>query len=202
MKCLLWTVAVGALGAFIAAGGPADAQISQNGPYYATPSWDQKLPASTRFIVLTDWNSAAVLDRETGLVWERAPGGPGNPFISPVPWVGPAGIFPLKNALGFCRAAHIGDRFGWRLPTEEELSTLVDPTINTEPNLPPGNPFQGVSTLNGDIFWTASQFESDDTLAYAVSFDPQGIPPVLFPKTDSFRTWCVRGGSTVSNSPY
>ena len=33
------------------------------GPYYATPSWDQKLPSDTRFIVLTNWNSEAVLDR-------------------------------------------------------------------------------------------------------------------------------------------
>ena len=38
------------------------------GPYYATPSWNQQLPAATRFIVLTNWASAAVLDRETGLV--------------------------------------------------------------------------------------------------------------------------------------
>ncbi len=29
--------------------------------------------SSTRFIVLANWDSAAVLDRETGLVWEKAP---------------------------------------------------------------------------------------------------------------------------------
>ena len=52
---------------------PAHAQTTANGPYYAMPSWDQQLPASTRFIVLSNWNSEAVLDRETGLVWERAP---------------------------------------------------------------------------------------------------------------------------------
>ena len=49
------------------------AQTTAPGPYYATPSWDQQLPAATRFIVLSNWNSAAVLDRETGLVWERSP---------------------------------------------------------------------------------------------------------------------------------
>jgi hypothetical protein len=42
--------------------------IEGNGPYYPTPSWDQKLPAATRFVVLTNWNREAVLDRETGLV--------------------------------------------------------------------------------------------------------------------------------------
>src|SRR4029434_6752790 len=50
------------------------AQTTAPGPYYATPSWDQTLPASNRRIVLTNFNIQAVLDRETGLVWERTPG--------------------------------------------------------------------------------------------------------------------------------
>ncbi|HEY2920960.1 MAG TPA: hypothetical protein VGK77_18415, partial [Candidatus Binatia bacterium] len=47
------------------AASPAKAQTTAAGPYYANPSWDQQLPASTRFIVLSNWASAAVLDRET-----------------------------------------------------------------------------------------------------------------------------------------
>lgn len=39
----------------------------------STPSWDQTLPSATRFIVLSNFASAAVLDLETGLVWERPP---------------------------------------------------------------------------------------------------------------------------------
>jgi hypothetical protein len=45
-----------------------------NGSYYANPSWDQELPAAQRFIVLSNLNNEAVLDRETGLVWQRTPG--------------------------------------------------------------------------------------------------------------------------------
>ena len=52
---------------------PVFAQTVANGPYYATPSWDQTLPANTRFIVLANFDNQAVLDRETGLVWHRAP---------------------------------------------------------------------------------------------------------------------------------
>ena len=63
----------------LAAGFLAGAALSANsaraasgvGPYFPEPAWDRKLPASLRFYVLTDWNNAAVLDKETGLVWER-----------------------------------------------------------------------------------------------------------------------------------
>ena len=55
---------------------PVGAQVSTTapGPYYATPSWDQKLTIN-RFVVLSNWNNEAVLDRETGIVWEQSPDG-------------------------------------------------------------------------------------------------------------------------------
>lgn len=49
------------------------AQADSAGSYYPTPSWDQTLPASTRFTVLSNFAGAAVLDRNTGLVWEKSP---------------------------------------------------------------------------------------------------------------------------------
>ena len=55
------------VGMGLGVGAPAQA-ASGIGPYYAMPSWDQTLPAATRFIVLTNMGSEAVLDRETGLV--------------------------------------------------------------------------------------------------------------------------------------
>ena len=59
------------------AASPAKAQTVAPGPYYANPSWDQKLPVP-RSPPVPDSSScrngnAAVLDRETGLVWERSP---------------------------------------------------------------------------------------------------------------------------------
>ena len=51
----------------LTAGIPASAEtVANGGTHYATPSWDQTLPASTRFIVLSNFNGKAVLDRETG----------------------------------------------------------------------------------------------------------------------------------------
>src|SRR5512140_126433 len=77
------------------------AQTTANGPYYATPSWDQTLPSSTRFVVLSNLNNAAVLDRETGLVWERSPSAARVPV-----WA---------DAVNDCYARIIGGRKGWRL---------------------------------------------------------------------------------------
>ena len=57
---------------------PARAQTTAVGPYYATPSWDQTVPCTTsancpRFVVLTNFSSEAVLDRETGVVDPQDP---------------------------------------------------------------------------------------------------------------------------------
>lgn len=110
----------------LALGVPAQA-INSTGPYYAEPSWDQKLPASTRFVVLSDWNNNAVLDRETGLVWEKSPD---------------ATTHIWNQARFQCSSRTTGGRKGWRLPSVHELASLVDPSVAPPgPTLPPGHPF-------------------------------------------------------------
>src|SRR2546422_2704903 len=99
---------------------PAQAANS-NGPYYASPSWDQQLQCDTqatcpRFIVLSNWidashpsGGAAVLDRETGLVWEQSPSASG---------------FNWSDAQIHCINLNAGNRGGWHLPTIQELRSL------------------------------------------------------------------------------
>src|SRR5262245_1552016 len=84
----------------------AHAQTTGVGPYYSTPSWDQTFPSAQRFMVLTNLGSAAVLDRETGLVWER------SPDTTAVVW----GL-----AIGACTTRTTGGRKAWRLPSVHEL---------------------------------------------------------------------------------
>src|SRR4026207_326071 len=48
--------------------------VVQGAPLLAqSPSGDQKFAGPNRFKVLSDFNNEAVLDRETGLVWEKTP---------------------------------------------------------------------------------------------------------------------------------
>jgi uncharacterized protein DUF1566 len=115
-------------------------QTIANGPYFPLPSWDLKIDVPQRFVVLANFNNEAVLDIETGLVWERSPSGTSD-------W-GPA--------FGVCFNRTTGNRQGWRIPTTPELSTLIDPSrpiSMTTPRLPVGHPFLSVGL--DTAYWTA-----------------------------------------------
>jgi hypothetical protein len=166
----------------------AVAQTTANGPYYATPSWDQTLPVATRFIVLSNMNSEAVLDRETGLVWQRSLG------ALPTVWAG---------ASDSCVGARTGGRMGWRLPTVNELASLFDPSVVTAPFLPSGHPFLNAPPSTS-LFWTATPgsmpaFYSFVAFGYVATpggfiLNHQATNP-----SQSLPYLCVRGG--VSPGP-
>jgi hypothetical protein len=156
---------------------PSGAQTFQNGPYYANPSWDQQIPATQRFIVLSNWSNQAVLDRETGLVWERTPSG--SEFTH----------WPF--ALISCAEAGTGNRRGWRTPSIQEMASLIDPASGN--TLPPGNPFLGVAA-SPNFYWSATS--SPDIFAWVVAFGAAGLHSVATAgKADAGLTWCVRSGS-------
>ena len=150
----------------------APAQADSVGPYYATPSWDQTLPAATRFIVLSNFASAAVLDRETGLVWEKVPS---------------TSFFNWLNASIHCVQLNLGGRKGWRLPTIQELASLVDPTA-FNPSLPSGHPF----TVQSSVYWSATTVANNSAVAWVVDFN-NGLVGSL-DRSFSGLAWCVRGG--------
>ena len=160
-----------------------NAQTTANGPYYAPPAWDQTLPVSTRFIILSNFNSEAVLDRETGLVWQRTPG------------VGaPTSFF---GARANCMAATTGNRIGWRLPSIHELHSLFDPTVTgvNAVALPAGHPFIFTAGIPSSFFWTGTSLSENQSFAFTTRIIPG--PFGSFEKTDSARFWCVRGGGPI-----
>lgn len=152
-----------------------------------TQNWDKLLPAndpggpcpssSSRFTCV--FNGAAVRDNETGLVWEQSP---------------TTYTFSWDSARYMCINHTTGGRKGWRLPTVNEVASLIDPT-QVNPALPPGHPFTNVvAGYNG--YWTESSDEqggSPTAVAWAITFYDGYIG--LGDKSYSSHIWCVRGGS-------
>ena len=150
------------------------------------PSWSQKLAAddgapgpnppagcnSSRFTCVLE--DEAALDLETGLVWDR------SPATSTFEWV---------IAVGSCTIREIGGRLGWRLPTAQELATLVD-TTQSNPALPAGHPFLNVQNTN---YWTATTLAGSPTIGNLVLFSLGATNA----STKDFNTnwWCVRAAT-------
>ena len=153
---------------------PAQADTGA-GPYYVPPAWDRTLPSAARFMALTNMASAAVLDRETGLVWEK------SPAITQMSW---------DAARDICANLTTGNRKGWRLPSMPELASLVDPSVASPgPVLPPGHPFSNVQSGTYLTFWSATMIAGFPG-PWIVRFTDGRV----YDEGLSERAWCVRGG--------
>jgi hypothetical protein len=164
------------------------------------PTWDRLLPSndsttpdgcnSSRFKCVM--GGAAVLDKETGLVWQK------------IPW---ADAFPFNwnGALITCSQMVLANRMGWRLPTLVEVSSLIDPSASS-PRLPGGHPFSNIQiNLN---YWTATTDSNNSGHAFlaqlggiVTSSSVSGLPLedlYIAVSGDKQLTlgyaWCVRGG--------
>ena len=148
------------------------------GDFYVIPvkgqvtSWDKIIPGATRFKLVL--NDQAVLDKETGLVWEQSPN---TTFVD---WY---------EACSYCYTRQVGGRKGWRLPTIEELASLVD-TTQSMPALPAGHPF----TIKSSSYfnWTSTTDASNSSRAWYM-FDDDGSVGTDVKNADN-NAWCVRGG--------
>ncbi len=154
------------------------------------PSWHRSLPSndgdvngcnSARFTCV--FGDQAVLDNETGIVWQR------SPSFDVASW---------NSKMNHCdRAASTGGRHGWRLPTLREFGSLLDTSPDS---LPDGHPFLDVlpSGETETYFWTMMTDEAETEYADSVIFQPSPgtvVPGGATHKTSVLRAWCVRGGS-------
>jgi len=143
------------------------------------PQWHRKLSAadtldpcaSSRYRCVL--GSAGVLDRETGLVWMKGP---------------PQTASNFATAEAACQAYLAGTIGGWRLPTAEELRTLIDDDTS---GLPAGHPFTALTGAT-DVYWSASHILNFATVL-TVNISDGGSASTS--TTSSSRLpWCVRGG--------
>jgi hypothetical protein len=145
-------------------------------------SWHQQLGLLRFEIVM---NGEAVLDHETGLVWQRS--------VQNV--AAPMGL-SWEGAVAGCRSLLLGNRYGWRLPSVEEMGTLVD-VGQFDPALPPLHPFVSEETGEFVEYWTSTSKTGSATLVWTVSFEANGslnhdrVKSTVTPTDPS--AWCVRG---------
>ena len=116
-----------------------------------------------------------VLDKETGLIWARD--------------ANKEGTETWQDAILYCSSVALGNRKGWRLPTREELSSLID-TSNSNPALPSGHPFINVQS---EVYWSSTTYESSSGNAWYVSM--YGGSAIAYEKTSVCYVWPVRGGN-------
>jgi hypothetical protein len=116
------------------------------------PAWDRKIDSPKRFKLLKAFDSDAVLDQETGLVWERVP----DPELTS--W---------SSAFIRCATLTIGQRGGWRLPTVYEIRTLVPYELQ---GLPLDHPF----AASNEIFWTGTTVPGFDSAAFVSDLSNTG----------------------------
>ena len=109
-------------------------------------SWDKYfLFAEDRYVLVL--GNTAVLDRETGLVWQRE--------TTDSTWL-------WRDAVILAAQHGSYSRRGWRLPTVEELSSLGNLARLTSVE---DHPFLNVKS---DLYWTITKCEFDENLVYAV----------------------------------
>ena len=168
--------AVGLVAGLVAGCGSGDdAAIAQGTPTDlsgVTQNWDKAMPGGVRFAVLAAFAGAAVLDKETGLVWEQ------SPAITTHDW---------NDARFQCTGRTTGGRKGWRLPSVHELASLVDPKHLD------GDPALSLTLLllttnvQSSLYWSATTFaevtrvDEAPRVAWFVNFKMAAWAPTLRP---------------------
>ena len=159
---------------------PASAQAVAAASTGENPSWHQQLRCDTdahcsRFTVLDKFDGAAVLDQETGLVWEQ------SPSTALVVW----GRAQLR-----CTQLLTGGRGGWRLPTVQELGSLIDLSVPGL-SLPAGHPFANIQPF---LYWSSTTTAVVPAGAWFVRFDNRTDYTNTLAQNATIQVWCVRGG--------
>jgi Protein of unknown function (DUF1566) len=140
----------------------------------ADDAWDSFIAGAARFPLRCA--NTAVLDTETGLLWERSLTGSSG------------GAFDWLGAHDHCNTLVLCNRRGWRLPTVQELASLGGNPPFTFPQNP--NPFN-LPGVTGTKSWSATTSADNTANAWVVNFTG-GLPSDVFNKGTLQHAWCVR----------
>lgn len=147
--------------------------------------WSQVISGAKRFTLLPQFSGEAVLDKETGLVWQLAP-------------TEMFGNLPVASR--YCADVSIGNRRGWRLPTLQELKSLTDPS-ESSPTLTAGHPFANIDLTHHH--WSSTVTLDSPTYVWTMGFNVGEVARTAMCTAGTcpgapiveLVAWCVRGGS-------
>lgn len=114
----------------------------------------------------------AVLDKNTGLVWEAVPD------ATPRNWT---------DAIRYCVNKAVEGTIGWRLPSMVELKSVQDPSM-----APPFVPASVFPDVQSTIYWSASTSAKAPVGVWFVHSIDGRVSGGNQART--FPAWCVRGG--------
>ncbi len=157
-------------------------------------AWD-KILTDDRFelVMPTEVNpdGEGVRDNETCLVWERYPDITGGEITRN------DGTRLWTDAITRCITKRQGGRGGWRLPTIEELHSLVDldhPPPYEEPNIPAALKALTILAQGHYDYWSSTTSTEASSAAWFQDLGGWGFPTIASKNLNYLRTWCVRGG--------
>lgn len=130
-----------------------------------------------RFDVVLD--GAAVRDRETGVLWEQ------SPEPTTMSW---------DEAVEHCSSLELAGRKQWRLPTIDELASLVDASVLGSPKLPRAHPFDTNCKLGGCVqssfYWSETPCEDKADHAWLACFCNGSV--TRSDKSYDNHVWCAQ----------
>ncbi|MBZ4193591.1 MAG: DUF1566 domain-containing protein [Candidatus Contendobacter sp.] len=138
--------------------------------------------AATRF---TDNSNGTVTDSITGLIWLK---NAHCATVSPKTW---AAALTAVAALASpsCGLSDGSTAGQWRLPSRNELQSLIDYTTRSDPALPTGHPFTGVQS---NYYWSSTTYAPSTGIAWGVYLNVGNVHADFKTLTNS--VWPVRGG--------
>lgn len=145
----------------------------------------------------TDYGNGTVTDNNTGLMWQKCSMGQNNDSSCS----GDAGIYNWYQASGtydatynsssqnVCGSLNRGGHTDWRLPTDQELQTIIDYAIPC-----PGSAIRTAYFPNtiASYYWSSTTRANGPYDAWSFHFCSKDNS--VFAKSNTYYVRCVRGG--------
>jgi hypothetical protein len=156
-------------------------QTGQTKSYHAADDGDLKPGVPWPKPRFADNGDGTVTDRLTGLMWAKAADLGGDKT-----W---------NEAVDSCGALELAGHADWRLPSINELESLVD-CGRFEPAVPSDHPFEEVQDAR---YWSSTTYANDKGMAWFVDMTAGGLS--FFNKWFSHFVWPVRGPVQAAPAP-